>query len=136
MDEDRREQGEHDSGDDGERQCAPEHGLLLERVAPPHRLRDEAGGSGPEEVEGGEDEIEDDGAGGKAADQGRVAELADDRRVDHADQRRRQIGDHHRNGDAEHQPVRHHEPSFDWGNVPIHRVLPRHCRAAAPVDAE
>ncbi len=116
----RREQGEHDAGDDGERQRPPEHGLLFQRVAASHRLGDEAGRAGAEEVEGGEDQVEDDGAGGEAADQRRVAVLADDRGIDNADQRRRQVGDHHRHGDAEHQPVRHRETPFDGGNVPIH----------------
>jgi hypothetical protein len=46
---------------------------------------------------------------GDAADQGRIAEPADDGRVHEADQRRREVGKRHRQGNGEHAAVGHLE---------------------------
>ena len=87
--------------DDG----AQQHRPLFDGVAAPERLRDQAGRAGAQEVEGREDDVEDDGAGRQAAEQRGIAEMADDRRIDKADQRRRQIGERHRHGDRQHRAV-------------------------------
>ena len=87
--------------DDG----AQQHRLLLDGVATPERLGDEARRAGAQEIEGRKDDVENDGAGRQAAEQRGVAEMADDRRVDQADQRRRQIGERHRHGDRQHGAV-------------------------------
>ena len=71
----------------------------------PQRLRHQAGGSGPQEVEGQEDDVEDQSADGNAANQRRVAEAADDAEADDADERRRQVGERHRQGDGEDASV-------------------------------
>ena len=84
---------------------SPEHRLFLGGVAAAEGLGDETGRAGAQEIEGGEDDVEDERAGGQAAEQRGVAELADHRRVDQAEQRRRQIGERHRHGDGEHRTV-------------------------------
>ncbi len=101
----RRKGGKHDAGDNRDQHGAPEHRLFLQLVAAPESLGDEAGGAGAQEIEGGEDDIEDQRAGRQPAEQRRVAELADHRRIDDAEQRRRQIGERHRHGDGEHRAV-------------------------------
>jgi hypothetical protein len=78
-------------------------------VAGAVRLGREAGRAAPQEVESGEDDVEDDRADRDAADQRGVAEPADDGGVDEPDQRRREIGERHRRGDGEHAAVRHLE---------------------------
>ena len=57
---------------------------------------------GAQEIEGGEDDVEDQRADGKAAEQRGVADLADHADIDDADERRRQIGERHRHRDGEH----------------------------------
>ena len=47
-----------------------------------------------------------------AADQRRIAELADDAEADDADERRRQIGERHRQRDGEHAAVGYLEGSY------------------------
>ena len=76
-----------------------------DRVAAPERLGNEACRAGAQEIEGRKDDVEDDGAGRQAAEQRGITEMADDGRVDEADQRRRQIGERHRHGDRQHRPV-------------------------------
>jgi len=101
----RRKGGKHDARDDRDQHGAPQHRLLLQRVAASEGLSDEAGGARAQEVEGGEDDVEDQRSRRKAAEQRRIAELADHRRVDDAEQWRRQIGKRHRNGDRQHRTV-------------------------------
>ncbi len=113
--EERRERGKHDAGRHGDREGAPEDRLLLGLVAAAERLRDQTGGAGADEVEGGEDDVEHQRAGGEAADQRRVAELADDGGIDQAEQRRGQIGERHRHGDRQHRAMRDRErPRCRW----------------------
>ena len=74
------------------RQRAPEHRLHLAAVLRAERLRRQPGRAGAQEIEGGEDEVEDQRADRQPAEQRRIAEPADDRRVGQAEQRRRQEG--------------------------------------------
>lgn len=101
----RRKGSEHDAGDDRDQHGAPEHRLFLQGIAAPKRLCDEPGGARAQEIERGEDDVEDQCAGRQAAKQGGIAELADDSRVDQAEHRRRQIGKRHRHGDGEHGTI-------------------------------
>ena len=87
--------------DDG----AQQHRLLLDGVAASERLRDEAGRAGAQEVEGRKDDVENDRAGRQPAEQRGIAEMADDGRIDEADQRRRQIGERHRHRDRQDRAV-------------------------------
>ena len=111
---------EEDDGEaDRERedQGAGEPGGGLAPVAGADRLRDQAGGAGAEEIEGDEDDVEDQRADRHAADQRRVAELADHAEVDHADQRRREVGERHRHGDGEHAAMGDLEGADEGGGV-------------------
>ena len=101
----RSQRSQYDPGDDRDQHGTPEHRLLLQLVAPSEGLRDQARRSRAQKVEGGEDQVERQRAGGKAAEQRGVAELADHRRVDNAEKRRRQIGERHRHGDGQHRSV-------------------------------
>ena len=47
-------------------------------------------------------------------DQSRIAEVADDAEIDHADQRRRQVGHRHRDGDGEDAAVGDFEGAAGW----------------------
>ena len=101
----RRKCGKHDAGDDRDQHGPPENGLFLQRIAAPESLGDEAGGAGTQEVEGGENDVEHQRARGQAAEEGGVAELPDHRRVDDAEQRRRQIGERHRHRNRQHRAI-------------------------------
>ena len=105
-----------------EDQCADEHRGDLAAVVGADGLGDEAGRAGAEEIEGREDEVEDERADRDTADQRRIAELADDGEIDHADQRRRQIGERHRHGDGEDAAMGHREGSD--GKVGGHQRTP------------
>ena len=110
---------EHHDDADGERkqQSAGEPGRRLAAVVGAHRLGDEAGGAGAEEIEGSEDEIEDQRTDRHAADQRRIAELADDAEIDDADDRRGQVGERHRHRDGEHATVGDFEGAAEGGGV-------------------
>jgi len=73
---------------DGKDERAVERCGDLAAVAGTECLGDEAGGAGAQEVERQEDDVEDQPADRDAADQRRVAELADDAEIDDADERR------------------------------------------------
>ena len=94
-----------DAGDDGDDRRPPEHRLFFDCVTAAESLGDERGRAGAQEIEAGEDHVEDNGARCQAAQQRGIAELPDDRRVDQADQRRRQIGERHRHRDRQDRPV-------------------------------
>ncbi len=104
---DRLAQDEHrGADDDGKQQGAIGGGADLVAVVGAERLGDQPGRARAQEVEGGEDEIEDQRADRDAANQRRIAQLADDAEIDHADQRRRQIGERHRHGDRQNAAMR------------------------------
>ena len=105
----RSEQDEHHARRQRDHRGAPEHRLFLARVIAPEGLRHQAGRARAQEVERREDHVENDRAGGEAAEQGGVAELSHDRCVNEAEHRRRQIGERHRHRDGERQAVGHLE---------------------------
>ena len=77
----------HDERDD---QRTPENRLLLRLVAAAEGLRHQPGGGGAQEIEGGEDQVEEDRADREPGKQRRLAETADDGGIDQTEQRRRQ----------------------------------------------
>ncbi len=85
----------------------PENRLLFRRVVASKRLSNKASRSGANEIEAGEDDIEYNGASGKAAKQRGVTELANDGGIHQSEQWRRQIGERHRNGDGQDRAMRH-----------------------------
>jgi hypothetical protein len=105
MDQHRRSDEQHQATGEAQQEGAPEHGLLLGLVSPPEGLGDETGRRRAKEVEGREDDVEDDRADGEPADQGGIAQLADHRHVDDAEQRGRQVSERHRHRDRKHHAV-------------------------------
>ena len=107
----RRQEQQDPTARKADEERTPVDGLLFGLVTTPECLRNQAGRRGAQEIEGGEDQIEQDGADGQAADQRRIAQPADNRHVHQAQQRRGQIGKRHRNGDRQDQAVRHRKGS-------------------------
>ena len=86
-------------------------------VAGAGRLSGQAGGRHAQRPEAPEHEIEDHGAERHRAEQMRLAEPPDHRRVDEAEQRRRHMRQGHRQGERQHAPMGDVEPPGVEGAV-------------------
>ena len=105
---DRRLEQNHCSSDaNGDDQGADERRALLGGVAGAKGLRGEPRRPHAQKTETPEDKVENDGGGGDRAEKMRLAEPANNRRVGDAEQRRRQMGERHRQREPHHAGVAH-----------------------------
>ena len=110
----RAQRDEHRADADGKHERPAQGGVDLAIVARAECLRRQSGGRHAQGAEGPEQEVEHHRAEGDAAEQGRIAQPADHRRVDEAEQRRRHMRQHHRRRDDDEAPVaRLHPPRGD-----------------------
>src|SRR5208283_3337450 len=103
---DRRLEANHNDADGhGNDQGAQERSVLLAPVICPQGLRGEPRGSHAQETKTPKEKVEHDSRGGDGAEKIRLSEPADHRRIGNAEQRRRQMGERHRQGEPRYAGV-------------------------------
>jgi hypothetical protein len=83
----RRGGNDEHTGGDRDHQRTPENGLLFHRVTPAHGLGHKTGGGRAQEIEGGENEVEQDRRNRQAAQQRRITQPPDHGGIDQPQKR-------------------------------------------------